>query len=154
MRVTGIDPGLSGGIATLDGDEVIVVPLPVLNGRPDLHRIMLGNAEFVCIERHGIRPGQSANAVQTGGINYGMLIGFLTVRAIPFEEVGPSAWKKAMNLTLAKGATTKQKKEASIALALQLFPDANLILPGSRVYHDGMAEALLIAEYARRHLCK
>ena len=43
-------------------------------------------------------------------------------------------------------------KNTSIDLCKRLFPDINLLAtPRSRKPHDGMAEALLIAEYGRRH---
>ena len=60
----------------------------------------------------------------------------------PYVEVRPAVWKKAMGLT--------QKKADSIAACRRLFPTIELIPKGCRLEHDGIAEALLIAEWARR----
>ena len=40
----------------------------------------------------------------------------------------------------------------SIEVCKRLFPGVNLIQPGCRKEHDGMAEALLMALYAKRRL--
>lgn len=52
--------------------------------------------------------------------------------------VVPQVWKKAMSLT--------SDKEVSLAAARLAYPEAKLTLKK----HHGKAEALLIAEYARR----
>ena len=44
-------------------------------------------------------------------------------------------------------------KQDSITVCKRLFPDANLFRTDKcKKEHDGMAEALLMAEYARRHM--
>ena len=53
-------------------------------------------------------------------------------------SVRPQVWKKALGVT--------SDKNTSLALARELFPEAVLDLKK----HHGKAEALLIAEYARR----
>ena len=64
---------------------------------------------------------------------------------ISYQEIPPEKWKKEFGLN-----TDKQK---SIAVCRQLFPEADLRhSERSRVDNDGMAEALLMAEYARRKL--
>ena len=82
----------------------------------------------------------------TGAFTYGRHFGLFEVTAlylkIPYHEVRPTAWKKNMGLT--------SKKLDSVTLCRRLFPQVELIPAGCRKEHDGIAEALLIAEWARR----
>lgn len=78
------------------------------------------------------------------GENFGFIQGVLMAYGIPYELVRPQKWKKAFSIT--------GDKNTSIAVAQRLFQNVNL-LPTERCRkpHDGMAESLLMAEYARRH---
>ncbi len=77
------------------------------------------------------------------GINYGKLLGILRVYEIDTQLVSPQKWKKAMGVT--------KDKQPSINKAKELFPNVSLLpTPRCTKDHDGMAEALLIAEYGRR----
>jgi hypothetical protein len=65
-------------------------------------------------------------------------------------------WREvALNKQLTFHVVTRLSlsKNTSIAVCKRLFPDVSL-LPSERCRkdHDGMAEALLMAEYARRRL--
>jgi len=62
---------------------------------------------------------------------------------IPYQLIPPQRWKKAFGL--------HSDKQQSIEECVRIFPDANL-LPTARCRKpsDGMAEALLIAEYGRQ----
>ena len=62
---------------------------------------------------------------------------------IETKLVSPQKWKKEFNLD--------SDKQKSIDTAKKLFPDVNLFRTNRCTKeHDGMAEALLIAEYGRR----
>jgi hypothetical protein len=66
---------------------------------------------------------------------------------IPHQVVHPSTWKKEMF----RDAAYKKGKGASILAAKRLFPSVSLRLTeGAKKDSDGAAEALLLAEYARR----
>ena len=80
----------------------------------------------------------------TFGEGFGWLKGVLDAYEISYQEVPPQTWKKEFGLN--------SKKEKSIEVCQQLFPDANLVPHGCQKEHDGIAEALLMAEYARRKL--
>lgn len=158
MTVIGIDPGLSGGIAAAGASD-FARPMPVLNKQPDLGELGAIYAEFrpgvVVIERVQIArradgKGPGANSLQIG-INYGLILGQLRALGIPVIEVQPVTWKAHFKLRNQGGESPKQLKEKSIALARSLFPHVVLkATPRCTIYHDGMAEALLLAEYGRR----
>jgi crossover junction endodeoxyribonuclease RuvC len=61
--------------------------------------------------------------------------------------VVPQAWQKALLFNIPCGGDTKAQ---AIWLALRLFPDVSLFASArSRGYHDGIADALCLAEYGR-----
>lgn len=154
--IVGIDPGMDGGIGWLCGNIACAKVMPTLNKRPDLRQFAAIMEDLspamVIIEQAQTRAAQSANSGLTTGINYGLLIGWLTGAEIPFKEVHPATWKAKMGVALkGKDFTPKQKKEKAIAEALRLFPHVDLKASARcTTYHDGMAEALLLAEYGRR----
>lgn len=158
MIFAGIDPGLSGGIALLL-DETEVHKMPSIDTIEELVELFLkikatGNIKVV-IEKQILKPHHivrkcacgkvtSVPVMQAGVItnftNYGRLLGIMAALQIPYEEIDAAKWKKYFKLT-------KDKKE-SIALAKQLFP----ALANTIKQKDGLAEALLIAEFGRRNL--
>jgi hypothetical protein len=78
--------------------------------------------------------------------NYGFIQGVLSSYDISYQLVPPQKWKKAFSLV-------NQDKNKSIEVAQKLFPNVNLFATERcRKPSDGMAESLLLAEYARRHL--
>jgi crossover junction endodeoxyribonuclease RuvC len=81
-------------------------------------------------------PKQGVSSTFKFGVNYGFLRGMLTAHKIPFEEVTPQKWQKAM------GCLSKGNKNVTKAKAQQLFPNL-------KITHK-VADALLIAEYCRR----
>ena len=98
-----------------------------------------------CLEHVGARPGQGVTSMFSFGENFGFIQGLLTAYSIPFELVRPQKWKKEFSITA--------DKNSSIAVCKRLFPDVSL-LPTARCTkdNDGIAEALLMAEYAKRRL--
>lgn len=75
------------------------------------------------------------------GIGYGKYLGMLEACGIPYGEIHPMTWKKEFTLI-------GKPKEGSIAVAKAIFP--HVVDSLSRKKDHGRAEALLIAEYARR----
>lgn len=171
--VIGIDPGKKGAIAVLSLQGVLEVrPMPLVAGGKksrdeyDIRSIvehMKGyrtDCRLVTIERSQPlsmipnpkgRPG--ADPFRPGSIaqfNRGVQRGFewlLTALEIPFQLVPPRSWMKVMHAGT-PGTDTKQR---SIIAAQQLFPDVDLRRsPRCRKADDGIAEALLLAEFGRR----
>ena len=98
-----------------------------------------------CLEKVGAMPGQGVTSMFTFGRSFGFIEGVLRTSNIPFQLVPPQKWKKEFSLS-----TDKNK---SIEVCKRLFPEIVLrATPRCTTDHDGMAEALLLAEYARRKL--
>jgi hypothetical protein len=87
------------------------------------------------------------------GLATGFFTGLASAMGIPLVTVGPREWQRVMIAPTqvdwynndGKELTTK---EASIRVAQKLFPGASLFpTPDCRKPSDGMADALLIAEW-------
>lgn len=140
MTYIGIDPGKKGALAIIREDGVTLVPFDTEAYNRELLRV---DSALCALERVGAMPGQGVTSMFSFGENYGFIQGLLTANAIPYELVTPQRWKKAFEVT--------GDKNTSIAVAKRLFPGVSLRRTvQSRKDDDGMAEALLLAEYARR----
>lgn len=146
----GIDPGKSGGIACIDTESGICYTEPYSDkALIDLCRdeSYSGNTERIicCLEKVGAMPGQGVTSMFNFGASYGYIKGVLEAFRIPYQEIPPQRWKKEFGLN--------SDKATSVEVCRKLFPDVNLLATEcSKKPHDGMAEALLMAEYARRKL--
>lgn len=145
MIILGIDPGMSGGIASLvetdsrwNADAVAMLPTErdIADYFWKLYMDGQESGIFAFIERVHAMPKQGVSSTFKFGTNYGFLRGCLVTTGIPFEEVTPQGWQKLM------GCMTGGDKNVSKAKAQQLFPEL-------RITH-AIADALLIAEYGRR----
>lgn len=144
MIYLGVDPGKNGGLAAIK-DGILLTAIPM--GRDEvLHELRMfkewGDGFRCCIEKVHAMPHQGSVSMFTFGENYGWLKGVFDAYRIPYQEVTPQKWKKEFSLG--------RDKKQSIEVCKQLFPGINLRPIGKRVDHDGMAEAALMAEYARR----
>lgn len=140
----GFDPGRDGAMAVI-GPHLIPSALAF-----DKHVYVEELADlkkqfnlFAVIEHVGAMPGQGVTSCFSFGESFGWLQGVLDAMHIPYELVRPQKWKRVFSCT--------SDKNTSIAVARRLFPEVDLRRTTfCRKPHDGKAEALLIAEYARR----
>lgn len=144
MRVIGIDPGKSGGIAWCNAGYMQAWPMPKTEQDIfSLLRDMKFDDSICFIEKLGPRPitikGRTVRSPSNEwklATHYGFLRGCLVSLKIPFEEVPPSKWQKALGC-LSKGDKNIPKQKAQ-----QLFPDLKITLK--------TADAVLLCEYGRR----
>lgn len=141
MIYLGIDPGKDGAMAIIRQDGVQIIPFDESDYAEAVNALR-GHRVICCLERVGAMPGQGVTSMFTFGENYGFIRGLLAVNKIPYERVTPQKWKKEFGIS---------GKNESVAVCMSLFPHVGLFrTPKCRKQHDGMAEALLMAEYARR----
>jgi crossover junction endodeoxyribonuclease RuvC len=132
--IIGIDPGQSsGGIALLTPDRVEAWKLPATERDTfDLLDGLSRNA-FAYIEQVHSMPTQGVTSTFKFGMSYGGLRMALIGAHIPFTEVTPGTWQRAMR------CLTKGDKNVSKQRAQQLFPSLKIT--------HATADALLIACY-------
>lgn len=144
----GIDPGLSGAIAFMGHDDATVHDLPIMRDKTlawidgaALQSLIINEREgrkaTAMIERVHAMPKQGVSSSFQFGVGFGSILGVLQALSIPIEFITPNVWKKSYGLD--------SDKKAALHKARLLYPDVDLHL----AKHDGRAEALLIARYAR-----
>jgi len=146
MYFMGIDPGKSGAIAVLqDANIILLNKFDKVVYLETIDFLSKAQLKTKCvIEKVGAMPGQGVKSMFTFGENFGWIKGILDMGEISFQEIPPQKWKKEFSLT--------KDKARSIEVCRQLFPNAQLIPKGCRVPDNNLAEALLLAEFARRKL--
>jgi len=143
MRFIGIDPGKSGGIAVITENDYLATKMPdtLMGVLSHIEAIKTaaetrGEKVFAILERVASSPQQGVCSAFTFGQGYGALQMALLAARIPFDRVTPQQWQKFMR------CLTKGNKNVSKARAEELFPKLKIT--------HAIADALLIAEYARR----
>jgi len=145
--IIGIDPGLDGGIAILDGSSIeLLETIPTMTkggfikrqvDAQKLSNILRGYPDLVCyLEGVASRPGQGVASVFSFGDTYGCIRGVLGALNIPTYTVIPSKWKKELKIS---------SKEDSLKASKDLFPSVFF-----RKKDHNIAEALLIAYYGQK----
>lgn len=162
--VMGIDPGLRGAVVVLElADRVkpIAEVMPetlqefILLVRNYAKMAQLGECSFQCfIEKAQVmlidgRPKAGLSATFNYGRHFGELLGVLASYRVSHTQVPPNAWTRVMHL----GTKDAPPKERSLEAARRLFPTVPLVVgQRARKPHDGIVDALLIAEFGRRQL--
>ena len=139
----GIDPGKKGALCFMDelsGNIVSYGQMVPVHSFPDLSCV-----KKCFIEKCQSRPGQSVQAMFNYGVHFGEILGFLAANKIPHVMVNPRRWQSKM---LGKFPKSESKK-AALNTAKRLWPSESFILQGSKVPHNGVIDACLIAEYGR-----
>lgn len=151
-RYIGIDPGKDGAVAVLTAGGTVWTTFPMPDGYilgDELEDINEKGDVRAYIESVGSMPGNSGRSMFTFGEGYGTIKGLLIALKIPFETVSPFVWQRTMHQGISRKSFSKPK-ERSLRALRQLMPDFNPIQPRCRVAHDGIVDAVLIAEYGRR----
>ena len=146
MIYIGIDPGKTGAIAIIFGgmDETVLVPFDEQDYINTL-RNLEGQKVKACLEHVTAMPKQGVTSMFNFGQNFGYIKGLLEAFSIPYELVRPQKWKREFSIT--------GDKNSSIEVCKRLFPGVSLLRTDRcRKDDNNMAEALLMAEYARRRL--
>ena len=157
----GVDPGASGGLAVILTEAVLRTDRPIdvrveHSSMPSTEKDIwewfqqfINNRSirgiFAVIEKvQGyIGQRQPGSAMFKFGYNAGMLHGFLTTARIPYEEITPQRWQKAL------GITPRKKKESRTVWKNRLKLKAQQLYPNEKITL-AVADALLIATYCMR----
>ena len=135
----GIDPGYSGAVAVVGEDGSLHDIVRLSETEHDVADFVDRNAkhvEFAVLERVNAMPRQGVSSTFKFGTSYGFCRGLLVCSKVPFEAVTPATWQGVMK------CRSKGDKNVTKAAAQRLFPDQKVV--------HATADALLIAEYARR----
>lgn len=160
MIIIGIDPGVSGAMAMIDGDRVIAVR--------DLPTVVYGKLKWIdaCellamlrkltgarirpamrayVEHTHAMPKMGVIAANSKGLTLGSVLATLQVWGVSVQLVSPQSWKREFGLISPK-SKDREKKLAALSRARLLFPTADL----DRHKDHNRADALLIAAFGAR----
>lgn len=169
----GLDPGKLGGVVLIvpEQNKVYKWVMP-LDGKPPktvfnkqgyndlLAKIKekFPNVVAVLEEVHSIF-GVSASSNWSFGNTFGMQEMGLVANRIPYHLVPPKTWQKeiwahsdkVMTVKKGKSKESVDTKSTSLKAFKRLFPNEDFRASvKSMVFHDGMVDAALLAEYGRR----
>tara|TARA_Y100001970_G_scaffold139877_1_gene172166 strand:- start:3369 stop:3857 length:489 start_codon:yes stop_codon:yes gene_type:complete len=154
MRIIGIDPGLSGGIAVLDDLKIFeIFDMPIMSeGKKNKNQlnsaqlvniikkhIILGKT-FVIVEQVSAMPGQGVTSMFNFGQTFGSIKGIAAALNLPIFYVRPNKWKKHFELI-------NSSKDASRTKVIEMYPSISGRL--SKKKDVNKADAILIARYFR-----
>ena len=154
MRIIGIDPGLSGGIAILDDLKIFdMFDMPIMSeGKKNKNQlnsaqlvniikkhIVLGKT-FVIVEQVSAMPGQGVTSMFNFGQTFGSIKGICAALNLPIFYVRPAKWKKHFELI-------NSSKDASRTKVIEMYPSISSRL--SKKKDVNKADAILIARYFR-----
>lgn len=107
----------------------------------------LNNCKVFCVlEKVHSMPGQGVSSSFKFGVNYGNLQGLLMALGIPFEEVPPANWTKAMGKQKRPGEDKSESKK-------RRKTEAEFLYPWIKFTND-MVDAHWLAIYAERLITK
>ena len=169
-RILGIDPGLDGAFCIMvidershDVQEIVFQKFPTIANEPDFQRLGDLFDFFVgcygILEKVSAMPHQGVCSMFKFGRVYGAIQALLHCNRISHIEVRPQDWQKeifvgvpAINKETKRGKRKDVKKMAEIQVR-RMFPTLDLRpTPRCENFHSGMVDALLLAEWGRRHL--
>ena len=130
MKIIGIDPGLSGGIAVLENNKVLnIFDMPVMSEGKKNKR-QLNSAQLVALIKENINlmkkivvvveqvnamPGQGVTSMFNFGQTFGAIKGVCAALELPIFFVRPSKWKKHFELI-------NSSKDSSRTKAIEMYP--------------------------------
>ena len=155
MRIIGIDPGLSGGIAILDDLKIFdIYDMPIMSegkkNKNQLNSAQLVNSikkniipsgdTFLIVEQVSAMPGQGVTSMFNFGQTFGSIKGICAALNLPIFFVRPAKWKKHFDLI-------NSSKDASRTKVIEMYPSISSRL--SKKKDVNKADAILIARYFR-----
>ena len=155
MRIIGIDPGLSGGIAILDDLKIFdIYDMPIMSegkkNKNQLNSAQLVNIirknlipngnTFLIVEQVSAMPGQGVTSMFNFGQTFGSIKGICAALNLPIFFVRPAKWKKHFDLI-------NSSKDASRTKVIEMYPSISPRL--SKKKDVNKADAILIARYFR-----
>ena len=153
MKIIGIDPGLSGGIAVLENNKVLsIFDMPVMSEGKKNKR-QLNSAHLVSLIKENIKsnedvaivveqvnamPGQGVTSMFNFGQTLGAIKGVCAALELPIFFVRPSKWKKHFELI-------NSSKDSSRTKAIEMYPTLSAQLAKKKDVNK--SDAILIARF-------
>jgi crossover junction endodeoxyribonuclease RuvC len=153
MKIIGIDPGLSGAIAVMEGNKIVdIFDMPVMpEGKKNKRQLnsaqlvkllkdnIKNNEEVaIIVEQVNAMPGQGVTSMFNFGQTFGAIKGICAALGLPIFFVRPAKWKKHFELI-------NSSKDASRTKAIEMYPSISHQL--SKKKDVNKSDAILIARF-------
>ena len=153
MRIIGIDPGLSGGIAILDDLKIFdIYDMPIMSeGKKNKNQLnsaqlvniikknIISNGDtFLIVEQVSAMPGQGVTSMFNFGQTFGSIKGICAALNLPIFFVRPAKWKKHFDLI-------NSSKDSSRTKVIEMYPSLSDQL--SKKKDVNKSDAILIARF-------
>ena len=153
MKIIGIDPGLSGGIAILENNKVVnMFDMPVMSeGKKNKRQLnsaqlvslikanIKSNEEIaVVVEQVNAMPGQGVTSMFNFGQTFGAIKGVCAALELSIFFVRPAKWKKHFELI-------NSSKDSSRTKVIEMYPTLSNHLAKKKDVNK--SDAILIARF-------
>lgn len=155
----GIDIGKSGAIVMLSND-ITSIKMPMINKELDLYSLngvfekLKADEYHVVFEKLGVIFGSSKITAFSMGEQSGIMEALCVAHKIPYTKVRAVDWQKEMFQGITKiqkaGKQSTDTKAMALIASNRLFPTVTKTFNNATKPHDGLIDALLMAEYAKR----
>lgn len=157
----GIDPGKTGAMVLNDEGKIReTTAIPLIGKEVDVNGInkWLENyfylsAILIILEKGQAMKKQGVTSMFNYGRTCGLIEGVIVGNGWPYVLMPPQTWQKEMfvGTPAMRGKTKVKPKERALIAATRLWPDEDWRKSERATKpHDGIIDAALIAEYARR----
>lgn len=164
----GIDIGKHGAICSITREGTInVLKIPMIKDQIDYSFLfdMIQNIQTTELKNTGINPtvvfeklgvifGSSKATAFSMGYQCGAIEMLCISLGLPYVKVPAKEWQKEMfkgvDEITKPGKTSRDTKAMALVAIKRLFPSMQLTFESGKKPHDGLIDAVLIAEYARR----
>jgi hypothetical protein len=153
----GVDIGLLGAIVIMHPEGHIEKAKMPLIGKvidiPTLRRLIGRRDAVVVFEDLGVIFGSSKAAAFSMGYQVGIVEALCVAASMPYHKVKAKMWQKEMfqGVPELKKGEKRDTKGMALVACQRIFPGMDLTFTErAQKPHDGLVDALLIAEYAKR----
>jgi hypothetical protein len=164
MKILGIDPGFSGAFVQIDEEGKLLKKriMPVLKTHNktktktiiDEHGLneifeLFSDTDHVFLEQVKAMPNQGLSSTFTFAENYGIIRGMIISRKMDYTLVTPQKWTGKIHAGVSKDLDSKKR---SLLVFQRSYSYDFRLNSRCKNHHEGLIDALLIAEYGRRIL--
>lgn len=164
MKYVGIDIGLKGAIVIQDNGNITCLKMPVIKNVLNVNELRnifetFDNDTVIVYEDLGVIFGSSKATAFSMGYQCGIIESFCVCNGLKYFKIKAKEWQKEMfkgvpEITLPIKKDSLKGKRDTKAMALvaanRMFPKVPLMVGKETKPNDGIVDALLISEFAKR----
>jgi len=158
----GIDIGKKGAIVILAKECIDPIVMPLIGDQLDYHGLFeilsryKGTDCHVIFEKLGVIFGTGKSTAFSMGHQSGAIEMACIALSLSYTKVPAKQWQKEMFQGVEEitkpGKSSRDTKAMALIAAKRLYPDYRLTIGKATTPHDGVVDALLMADYCKRKI--